>query len=51
MKLEYILTDLDSVSKPYPNQAGSGCLFYSDCRGPSWKTKISSIRIGYNYHF
>ena len=52
MKLEYILTDLDSVSKPYPNSAGSGCYeIYSDCRGPSWKTKISSIRIGYNYHF
>jgi opacity protein-like surface antigen len=52
MKLEYILTDLDSVSKPYPNQTGSGCsVIYSDCRGPSWKTKISSIRIGYNYHF
>ena len=50
MKLEYILTNLDSASKPYPNLAGSGC-FYTDCRGPSWKTKISSIRIGYNYHF
>ncbi len=50
MKLEYILTDLDSVSKPYPQQDGTGC-FYTDCRGPSWKTKISSIRIGYNYHF
>ena len=50
MKLEYILTDLDSVSQPYPLDDGTGCL-YSDCRRPSWKTKISSIRIGYNYHF
>ena len=51
MKLEYILTDLDSVSKPYPQQDGTGCFYTDDCRGPSWKTKISSIRIGYNYHF
>jgi opacity protein-like surface antigen len=50
MKLEYMLTDLDSKSKPYPNEDGTGC-FYTSCIGPSWKTKISSIRIGYNYHF
>ena len=51
IKLEYILTDLDSVSKPYPQEDGTGCFYTDDCRGPSWKTKISSIRIGYNYHF
>jgi len=54
IKLEYMLTDLDSKSKPYPNEDGTGCLSdpdYHDCRGPSWKTKTSSIRIGYNYHF
>jgi opacity protein-like surface antigen len=52
MKLEYMLTDLNSKSKPYPNEDGTGCwVTYADCRGPSWKTKISSIRIGYNYHF
>ena len=51
MKLEYMLTDLDSKSKPYPGSSdGTGC-YYEDCAGPSWKTKISSIRIGYNYHF
>ena len=50
MKLEYMLTDLNSKSKPYPQEDGTGC-WYADCRGPSWKTKISSIRIGYNYHF
>ncbi len=50
MKLEYMLTDLNSKSKPYPEEDGTGC-WYADCRGPSWKTKISSIRIGYNYHF
>jgi opacity protein-like surface antigen len=50
IKLEYMLTDLDSKSKPYPNYDGTGC-YYPDCRGPSWKTKTSSIRIGYNYHF
>jgi opacity protein-like surface antigen len=50
MKLEYMLTDLDSKSKPYPERDGTGC-YYEDCAGPSWKTKISSIRIGYNYHF
>ena len=51
MKLEYMLTDLDSKSKPYPESGdGTGC-FYPSCVGPSWKTKISSIRIGYNYHF
>jgi opacity protein-like surface antigen len=50
IKLEYMLTDLDSKSKPYPTLDGTGC-FYEDCRGPSWKTKTSSIRIGYNYHF
>jgi opacity protein-like surface antigen len=50
MKLEYMLTDLDSKSKPYPEIDGTGC-YYEDCAGPSWKTKISSIRIGYNYHF
>jgi len=48
IKLEYMLTDLDSKSKPY--QDGTECI-YEDCRGPSWKTKTSSIRIGYNYHF
>ena len=53
MKLEYMLTDLDSKFNPYPNTDGTGCYVgYGDCRlGPSWKTKISSIRIGYNYHF
>jgi opacity protein-like surface antigen len=57
IKLEYMLTDLDSKSKPYPNYDGTGCYEdppgtkYYDCRGPSWKTKTSSIRIGYNYHF
>jgi opacity protein-like surface antigen len=52
MKLEYMLTDLNSASKPYPNGDGTGCwVTYADCRGPSWKTKISSIRIGVNYHF
>ena len=51
MKLEYILTDLDSASKPYLQKDGTGCFYTDDCRGPSWKTKISSIRIGYNYHF
>jgi opacity protein-like surface antigen len=50
VKLEYMLTDLNSKSKPYPQEDGTGC-WYADCRGPSWKTKISSIRIGYNYHF
>lgn len=50
MKLEYMLTDLNSKSKPYPQEDGTGC-WYADCRGPSWKTKISSIRIGYNKHF
>lgn len=51
IKLEYMLTDLNSTSKAYPkNGDGTGC-WYSDCRGPSWKTKFSSIRIGYNYHF
>jgi opacity protein-like surface antigen len=50
IKLEYMLTDLNSASKPYPEYDGVGC-WYADCRGPSWKTKISSIRIGYNYHF
>jgi len=50
MKLEYMLTDLDSKSKPYPERDGTGC-YDEDCAGPSWKTKISSIRIGYNYHF
>jgi opacity protein-like surface antigen len=50
MKLEYMLTDLNSASKPYPNSDGTGC-HYPSCVGPSWKTKISSIRIGYNYHF
>jgi opacity protein-like surface antigen len=50
IKLEYMLTDLDSKSKPYPTWDGTGC-YYEDCRGPSWKTKTSSIRIGYNYHF
>jgi len=50
LKLEYMLTDLDSQSKPYVNSSGSQC-HYADCRGPSWKTKISSIRLGYNYHF
>jgi opacity protein-like surface antigen len=51
MKLEYMLTDLDSKSKPYPAESdGTGC-YNEDCVGPSWKTKISSIRIGYNYHF
>jgi opacity protein-like surface antigen len=50
VKLEYMLTDLNSKSKPYPIEDGTGC-YYDDCRGPSWKTKISSIRIGYNYHF
>jgi len=50
MKLEYMLTDLNSESKPYPNSDGTGC-YYPSCVGPSWKTKISSIRIGYNYHF
>jgi opacity protein-like surface antigen len=57
MKLEYMLTDLDSKSKPYPNEDGTGCWYpdestdFPNCSGPSWKTKISSIRIGYNYHF
>jgi len=56
MKLEYMLTDLNSESKPYPNSDGTGCYYPRDgvtanCIGPSWKTKISSIRIGYNYHF
>jgi opacity protein-like surface antigen len=57
MKLEYMLTDLDSKSKPYPESGdGTGCSYPRDgvtenCIGPSWKTKISSIRIGYNYHF
>jgi len=50
IKLEYMLTDLDSKSKPYPESDGTGC-YYEDCRGPSWKSKTSSIRIGYNYHF
>ena len=52
MKLEYMLTDLDSKSKPYPESGdGTGCYYPPSCVGPSWKTKISSIRIGYNYHF
>jgi opacity protein-like surface antigen len=51
MKLEYMLTDLNSASKPYPEDDGTGCWYEDDCAGPSWKTKISSIRIGYNYHF
>jgi opacity protein-like surface antigen len=52
MKLEYMLTDLDSKSKPYPESSdGTGCFYPPSCVGPSWKTKISSIRIGYNYHF
>jgi len=54
MKLEYMLTDLNSTSKPYPDSDGTGCYytrFFGDCRGPSLKTKISLIRIGYNYHF
>jgi len=54
MKLEYMLTDLDSKSKPYPKPNppfGDGGCDYTSCIGPSWKTKISSIRIGYNYHF
>jgi opacity protein-like surface antigen len=52
MKLEYMLTDLDSKSKPYPGSGdGTGCAYPPSCVGPSWKTKISSIRIGYNYHF
>jgi opacity protein-like surface antigen len=50
IKFEYIITDLNSTSKPYPEYDGTGC-WYGSCVGPSWKNKISSIRIGYNYHF
>ena len=50
IKFEYIITDLNSTSKPYPEYTGDGC-WYGSCIGPSWKTKISSIRLGYNYHF
>lgn len=50
LKLEYMLTTLNSASRPYPNPDGIGC-FYDSCEGPSFKTKTSSIRIGYNYYF